>query len=84
MGPRSAQNRGSQALRSVEAIRLHAASQGQALPRALDEIKLVPVPDDPTTGKPFEYKPDGRFFLFAGATPDGMGSGVAYRLSMPK
>lgn len=43
------------ALRVIEAIRLHlAASKGQ-LPASLDEVKIVPVPDNPVTGKPFPY-----------------------------
>jgi len=41
-------------LRTLEAIRLHAALEGH-LPRELSEIKKVPVPTDPATGKPFEY-----------------------------
>lgn len=41
-------------LRTLEAIRLHAALEGH-LPRDLSEIKKVPVPTDPGTGKPFEY-----------------------------
>jgi hypothetical protein len=47
------------ALRCVEAIRLHAASHGGKLPGSLGEITEVLVPDDPATGKPFEYALDG-------------------------
>ncbi len=46
------------ALRLVEAIRLHAAATGK-LPDTLEEIRLVPVPLDPTTGKPFQYESNG-------------------------
>jgi hypothetical protein len=46
------------ALRCVEAVRLHAAQHGK-LPASLDEIKEVPVPVDPYTGKPFEYTATG-------------------------
>jgi len=46
------------ALRLVEAIRLHAAATGK-LPDSLEEIRLVPVPLDPTTGKPFQYESNG-------------------------
>ena len=42
------------ALRTVEAIRMHAAKTG-ALPKSLAEIEIVPVPDSPRTGQPFEY-----------------------------
>jgi hypothetical protein len=46
------------ALRLVEALRLHAAETGK-LPERLDQVKVVPVPKDPATGKAFEYKLDG-------------------------
>ncbi|MHB1561241.1 MAG: hypothetical protein ACYC61_27665 [Isosphaeraceae bacterium] len=44
------------ALRVIEAIRLHAAAHGGALPESLSEITEVPVPDDPATGEPFIYR----------------------------
>ena len=43
------------ALRCVEALRLYAAAHEGKFPAALDDIKDVPVPDDPVTGKPFGY-----------------------------
>lgn len=42
-------------LQVVEALRMHAAKTGK-LPTQLSEIKLVHVPGDPSTGKPFEYE----------------------------
>ncbi len=54
-------------LRTLEAIRLHAVLEGH-LPRELSEIKKVPVPSDPSSGKPFEYAlTEGGFTL---STPD--------------
>ncbi|MCH8840132.1 MAG: hypothetical protein IH831_05545, partial [Planctomycetes bacterium] len=47
------------ALRTVEAIRMHAAEAG-SLPRSLDEIKVVPVPLNPVTLKPYQYRLDGQ------------------------
>jgi hypothetical protein len=47
------------ALRTVEALRLHAAAHGGQLPDALDQVTAAPVPLDPGTGKPFEYTRDG-------------------------
>lgn len=47
------------ALRCVEAIRLHAAGHDGRLPDSLAEITEVPVPLDPVTGKPFEYRVEG-------------------------
>ncbi len=43
-------------LRCIEGIRLHSVGNGGKLPASLDEIKDVPIPVDPFTGKPFEYK----------------------------
>ena len=43
------------ALRVIEAIRMHVAQTG-ALPASLDEISVVPVPLNPATNKPFSYK----------------------------
>jgi hypothetical protein len=46
-------------LQAVEALRLHAASNGGQLPESLNEVTVVPVPLDPGTDKSFEYKRDG-------------------------
>ena len=43
------------ALRVIEAIRMHAAKTG-TLPETLAEIKVVPVPKNPSTNKPFSYQ----------------------------
>jgi hypothetical protein len=56
------------ALRCLEAIRLYAARHDGKLPSRLDQIKEVPVPVDPFTGKPFEYEVTGdRATLFSAA-----------------
>jgi hypothetical protein len=47
------------ALRTVEAIRLYAAAHDGKLPAKLADITEVPVPDDPATGKSFDYRVDG-------------------------
>ena len=47
------------ALRLIEALRMHAAEHGK-FPASLDEISVVPVPDNPATGKAFEYRLDGK------------------------
>jgi hypothetical protein len=46
-------------LRCIEAIRLYAYSHGGKLPSALDDIKEVPIPPNPMTGKPFSYRLEG-------------------------
>jgi hypothetical protein len=46
-------------LRTIEAIRLYAHSHDGKLPGSLDDIKEVPIPSNPMTGKPFSYHLDG-------------------------
>jgi hypothetical protein len=46
-------------LRCVEAVRLHAATHDGKLPASLAEIKDVPLPLDPATGKAFQYEIKG-------------------------
>ena len=69
------------ALRCVEAVRLYAAAHGGKLPPALGDVKEVPVPNDPMTGKPFEYKVtgDGKATL-VGPPPDDLKKITAYVL----
>ncbi len=59
------------ALRCVEAVRLYAAVHDGKLPAALGDVKDVPIPDDPVTGKPFGYRRVGdRAFLSSTPFPD--------------
>jgi hypothetical protein len=44
------------ALAGVEAIRSYAAANGGALPKSLDDVTETPVPENPMTGKQFEYR----------------------------
>jgi hypothetical protein len=55
------------ALRCIEALRLHAAAHAGQWPTALAEIKEVPLPPDPFTGKPFEYRREGAKAVLSGA-----------------
>ncbi len=55
------------ALRTVEALRLHAASHDGKLPDSLGQINEVPIPDDPATGKPLEYNRAGKAALLVAA-----------------
>jgi hypothetical protein len=51
-------------LRVFEALRLHAGANGGRLPERLSDITIVPLPVDPVTGKPFEYRlADGKALL---------------------
>jgi len=56
------------ALRCVEAIRLYAAAHDGKPPASLDDIKDMPVPDDPVIGKPFGYRTAGDRAFFS-STP---------------
>lgn len=58
------------ALRCVEAIRLHAAEHGN-LPASLDDIKEVPVPADPMTGRSFQYQLNGTTAILTAPPPPG-------------
>jgi hypothetical protein len=47
-------------IRCIEALRLYAAAHDGKLPATLDEIKEVPIPLNPITGKPFPYRLEGK------------------------
>jgi hypothetical protein len=59
-------------LRVIEALRLYAAEHDGKLPAALDDIKDVPIPLDPVSGKPFGYKLDGGTATLDAPPPPGM------------
>jgi len=60
------------ALRTLEAIRLHASANGGQLPKALADVTALFVPGDPVTGKPFEYSVNGKSFTLIGPAPNGV------------
>jgi len=68
------------ALRVVEAIRLHAIRHGGELPGSLDQIKGVPIPLDPASGRPFEYRREGATAIL-NASPIA-GSRLVYRVKI--
>ena len=74
------------ALRVIEALRMHAASHDGQLPEKLGDITLVPVPDDPGTGKAFEYQRDGEIATLIGRIPNEKpeATSLRYRLVMTK
>jgi hypothetical protein len=71
------------ALRIVEALRMHAAKEGR-LPESLDEIKIVPIPIDPMTGKPFAYHREGATAVLSGPPPQPKQPGLTYRITLRK
>ncbi len=76
------------ALQAIEAIRLHAAAHGGALPAKLDDVTIVPVLPNPITGKPFDYAKDGDTATLSAPVPPGMPPSAQwasrYRLTLDK
>lgn len=71
-------------LRVVEALRMHAAANSGKLPAALTDVTVVPVPNDPGTGQPFEYRLDGELATVSGRIPGESlaQTGLRVRLTM--
>jgi hypothetical protein len=46
------------ALQAIEALRMHAAQHGQ-WPERLEDVTVVPVPNDPINEAPFRYRREG-------------------------
>lgn len=59
------------ALRCLEALRLFASAHDGRLPETLNDIREVPIPHDPVTGKAFEYHRDGDKAMLTGPSPPG-------------
>ncbi len=72
------------ALRCIEALRLYAAAHDGALPVSLDEIREVPIPTDPVTGKPFTYTREGNHVVLESSPPTGEdpSQGMRYELTL--
>jgi hypothetical protein len=60
------------ALRIIEALRMYAADNDGKLPAKLDDIKKVPIPSNPATGKPFVYRLDGETAILDLPLSDGI------------
>jgi hypothetical protein len=73
------------ALRIIAALRLHAASKGE-LPEKLEQVKEVPLPLDPITGKAFEYQRDGATAILSSRVPGDPPTlnGLRYRITLRK
>jgi hypothetical protein len=74
------------ALRAVEALRIYAAAHGGALPESLADVTAAPVPDNPGTGKPFEYQRDGATATLISRLPGEPAEreGLRYRVTIRK
>jgi hypothetical protein len=73
-------------LRVIEALRLHAAAHDGQLPEHLDQVTIVPVPNDPGTDKPFEYHLDGQTATLTSRIADQpiAMNGLRYRVTIRK
>jgi hypothetical protein len=73
-------------LRTIEALRMHAASQGGRLPDKLDQVTVVPIPNDPGTDQPFEYQRDGQEATLSNRIPGQPleREGLRYRMTLRK
>jgi hypothetical protein len=74
------------ALRVIEALRLHAAAHDGQLPDKLSDVTAVPVPDDPGTGRPFEYQREGATATLTSRLADlpPEGTNFRYRITVRK
>jgi len=63
-------------LRTIEALRLHAARHDK-WPQSLADIREVPVPDDPVTNSPFVYSTNGNNATLV-MVEHRLGSGIEY------
>jgi hypothetical protein len=70
------------ALRVVEAIRLHAAALEGKLPESLSQLTEVPVPEDPATGRPFEYHLENGRAILSGPAAGIDGPAPQYRITI--
>ncbi len=68
------------ALRAVEAVRLDAAANGGRMPESLGAVKIVPIPPDTVTGKPFQYTRDGATATLVREGPPPARLKVIYRI----
>jgi hypothetical protein len=73
------------AQQAIEALRMHAAKAGQ-LPDKLEQVTVVPVPNDPGTGQPFEYERDGKTATLTSRIPGEPleTTGFLYRVTLRK
>ena len=58
-------------LRAVEAVRMHAAANGGEWPKSLEEVTVVPVPDNPRNGQRFPYRVEGDTAILDVPGPEG-------------
>ena len=72
------------ALQTIEAIRMHAARNGNTLPAALADITCVPVPNNPATDKPFVYSGNAETATLTLPFSDGVGVANTIEISIAR
>ncbi len=72
------------ALRVIEALRMHAAANEGKWPESLDDIKSVPVPKNVATGEPFEYQLKGDTAVLTLPMSDGFNVEKQFELAIDK
>jgi hypothetical protein len=74
------------ALRVIEALRIYAAAHAGKLPEKLDDVTEVPLPNDPGTGKLFEYLLEGDTATLVSQIPNDPrpNNGIRYRVTIRK
>jgi hypothetical protein len=70
------------AQRILAAFRLHAARHDGRLPASLDELNDLPIPPDPMTGKPFDYRREANTAVLTGTASQAFR--LVYRLTLAK
>jgi hypothetical protein len=72
-------------LRTVEALRLHAAAHDGQLPARLSDVTEAPVPLDPMTGQAFVYRAKNNTAVLEATPPSGMAAdsfGYRYEITL--
>jgi hypothetical protein len=74
------------ALRVIEALRMYAAAHDGKLPDKLGDVTEVPLPTDPGTGRPFEYRREGDTATLVSQVPGDplRNNGLRYRVTIRK
>jgi hypothetical protein len=74
------------ALRVIEALRIYAAGHDGQLPDKLSDVTEVPLPNDPGTGRPFEYLRENDTATLVSQVPGDPlpNNGVRYRVTIRK
>jgi hypothetical protein len=86
VSPQARLDRKIAALRVVETLRMYAAAHDGRLPDRLSDVTEAPVPDDPGTGRPFEYSLQGDTATLVSQMPvdPAPGNGLRYRVTIRK